>query len=79
MGVLHSLIIVLFTFMFLEFNYMPGGYTVDYFTSGCCIFGCVVLIVNLEMFMMHHVHNKISILFIFASIFAYYAMFAVVS
>jgi len=46
MAVIESLIIVTFTFVFLEYNYMPGGYTIDFYTSGACIFTALVIIVN---------------------------------
>jgi phospholipid-translocating ATPase len=78
-AVTQSLLIVLFTFVFLEFNYMPGGYTIDYWTSGTCIFSVLVIIANLELFMMHHVHNTISYTCILLSIVVFFIFFAVVS
>lgn len=78
-AVIHSLVITLFAFIFLEYNYMPNGHMVDYWTTGTAIFSAIVILTNVEVFFMHHVHSLISNFFIWGSIIIYIFILAIVS
>lgn len=58
---------------------MPDGYTIDYWTTGSAIFCVTVVLANVEIVFMHHVHSLLIHFVIWFSIMSFFMMFYLIS
>lgn len=76
---MQSIIICFFGYITIEYNFSAGGLMFDYWTTGMAIFTAIIVVANLELFLMHNVHACLSYFCIFGTIVFYFGVLFVFS
>jgi phospholipid-transporting ATPase len=76
---IQSLLICSFGYITIEYNFLAEGMMFDYWTTGMAIFTAIVIVANLELFILHNTHTFLSYFFIYGSIAFYFGVLLVFS
>lgn len=71
---MQSLLVCFFGYITVEYNFVANGMMFDYWTTGMAIFTAIVIVANLELFIIHNTHNFFSYFFIYGSIGFYFGV-----